>query len=98
MRRKDNLIKLGDAIQKIFRQENLDVKISRFAVKNNWEEIAGKVIANHTVSLFFDEAKNIYLSLDSSVVKNEALYSKEKIVKQINAFCGYELVKNLIIK
>lgn len=98
MRRKDNLIKLGDAIKQVFKQGNLDLKISRFAVKNAWDEIAGKVIANHTVSIFFDEQKNIYLSLDSSVVKNEALYSKEKIVKQINEFCGYELVKNLIIK
>jgi hypothetical protein len=98
MRRKDNLIKLGDAIQQLFKQEKLDVKISRFAVKNAWEEIAGKVISNHTISIFFDEQKNVYLSLDSSVVKNETLYSKEKIVKKINEFCGYELVKNLIIK
>jgi hypothetical protein len=96
--KKNNLIKLGDAIQMIFKQEKLDVKMSRFAVKNAWEDIAGKVIANHTTNIFFDEQKNIYLSIDSSVVKNEALYSKEELVKKINTFCGYELVKSIIFK
>ena len=96
--RKSNLIKLGDAIQQLLKKENLDVKMSRFAVKNAWEEIAGKVIANHTTSIFFDDHKNIFLSLDSAAVKNETMYSKESIVKKINQFCGYELVKALVIK
>lgn len=61
-------------------------------------KLPGKVIANHTTSIFFDDQKNIFLSLDSAAVKNEAMYSKESIVKKINQFCGYELVKNLVIK
>ena len=89
---------MGDAIQQLLKKENLDVKMSRFAVKNAWEEIAGKVIANHTTSIFFDDQKNIFLSLDSAAMKNEVMYSKESIVKKINQFCGYELVKALVIK
>lgn len=96
--KKNNLIKLGDAINALFKQEKLDVKMSRFAVKNGWEEIAGKMIANHTTSISFDEQKNMYLQLDSSVVKNEVMYEKEQLLKKINTFCGYELIKNLIIK
>ncbi len=96
--KKSNLIKLGDAIQQLFKQERLDVKISRFSVKNAWEDIAGKVISNHTTSISFDDHKNMFLYMDSSVVKNEAMFSKGDIVKKINDYCGYELVKNLIIK
>ncbi|MDZ4664356.1 MAG: DUF721 domain-containing protein [Bacteroidota bacterium] len=96
--RKSNLIKLGDAIQQLLKSEKLDIKMSRFAVKNAWEEIAGKVIANHTISVSFDDQKNVFLYLDSAAVKNEVMYSKESIVKKINQFCGYELVKNLVIK
>lgn len=96
--KKNNLIKLGDAINQLFKQEKLDVKMSRFAVKNGWDEIAGKMIANHTTSISFDEQKNMYLQLDSSVVKNEVMYGKDDLVKKINTFCGYELIKNLIIK
>jgi hypothetical protein len=96
--KKNNLIKLGDAIEQLFKQEKLDVKMSRFAVKNGWEEIAGKMVANHTISISFDEQKNMYLQLDSSVVKNEVLYSKDQLIKKINTFCGYELIKNMILK
>lgn len=96
--KKSNLITLGDAINQILKQERLDVKLSRFSVKNAWEEIAGKVIANHTTTISFDEQKNLYLQLDSAAIKNEVLYSRENIIKKINQFCGYELVKNLIIK
>lgn len=96
--RKSNLISLGDAINKILKEEKLDVKLSRFSVKNAWEEIAGKLIANHTTSIYFDDQKNVFLQLDSAAIKNEVMFNRENIVKKINTFCGYELVKNLIIK
>jgi hypothetical protein len=96
--RKSNLISLGDAINQILKQERLDVKLSRFSVKNAWSEIAGSMIANHTISIGFDDQKNLFLNLDSAAVKNEVMYSKESIVKKINQFCGYELVKNIVIK
>lgn len=51
--RKSNLVKLGDAIQQFLKKENLDVKMSRFAVKNAWEEIAGKgYCKSHHFDLF----------------------------------------------
>jgi hypothetical protein len=54
MARKSNLIKLGDAIQQLFKQENLDTKISQFSVKNDWKDIAGEPIANSTSEIFFN--------------------------------------------
>lgn len=96
--RKDNLIKLGDALNQMLKQERLDVKLSRFAVKNGWEEIAGKLIANHTIQIAFDEQKCMFLSLDSSALKNEVMYSKSELIKKINSFCGYELINNLVIR
>lgn len=96
--RKDNLIKLGDALSHMLKQEKLDVKLSRFAVKNAWEEIAGKLIANHTTQITFDEQKNMFLSIDSSVLKNEVMYSKTELIKKINTSCGHELITNLVIR
>ncbi len=97
-RRKDNTVKLGDAIQQLLKQEKLDVKMSRFAVKNAWADIAGKLIANHSTQLFFDEKKNLFLELDSAPLKNEVFYQRSELVKKINAFCGYELITQIIIR
>lgn len=98
MRKNNNLIKLGDAIDKLFKQEKLDVKMSRFAVKNAWNEIAGDMVAKHTTQLYFDDKKNIFVQLDSSVLKNEISYQRQLLIEKINKFCGYELVSNLIVK
>lgn len=98
MRKNNNLIKLGDAIDKLFKQEKLDVKMSRFAVKNAWNEIAGDMVAKHTTQLYFDDKKNIFVQLDSSVLKNEISYQRQVLIEKINKFCGYELVNNLIVK
>jgi predicted nucleic acid-binding Zn ribbon protein len=97
MARKSNLIKLGDAIQQLFKQENLDVKISQFTVKNSWKEIAGELIALNTTEIFFNN-KIIFITLKSAALKHEVSFRKEELLGNINKFCGYKLVDEIVIK
>ncbi|NBU05547.1 MAG: DUF721 domain-containing protein, partial [Sphingobacteriia bacterium] len=62
MARKSNLIKIGDAINQLFKQEKLDVKISQFSVKNSWKDIVGEMIAKNTTEIYFNE-KILFISL-----------------------------------
>jgi len=95
--KKSNLIKLGDAISQILKEEHLDVKISRFTVKNSWKEIVGEMIAKNTTEISFRE-KTIFITLSSAALKQELLYRKEEIVNNINNFCRYRLIDTLVIK
>lgn len=97
MARKDNLIKLGDAISQLFKQENLDVKISQFSVKNSWKEIAGEPIAVNTSEIYFNN-KIIFVTLKSAALKHEVSFRKEELLNNINKFCGYKLVDQIVIK
>ncbi|MBA3662590.1 MAG: DUF721 domain-containing protein [Bacteroidetes bacterium] len=97
MAKKNNLVKLGDAITQLFKQENLDVKISQFSVKNNWKEIAGEPIAVNTTDIFFNN-KTIFVTLRSAAMKHEVSFRKEELLKNINRFCGYKLVEQIIIR
>lgn len=97
MARKDNLIKLGDAISQLFKQENLDVKISQFSVKNSWKDIAGEAIAVNTTEIFFNN-KTIFVTLKSAALKHEVSFRKEELLNNINKFCGYKLVEQIVIK
>ena len=97
MAKKSNLIKLGDAISQLFKQEKLDVKISQFTVKNSWRDIAGDMIANHTSSIYFSD-KTIFVTLNSAALKQELSFQKEALINQINQFCGYKLVEFIVIK
>ena len=62
MARKSNLIKIGDAINQLFKQEKLDVKISQFSVKNSWKDIVGEMIAKNTTEIYFNE-KILFISI-----------------------------------
>lgn len=97
MAKKNNLIKLGDAITQLFKQENLDVKISQFSVKNNWKEIAGEPIAVNTTGIFFLR-KRIVVTLKSPALKHEVSFRKEELLNNINKFCGYKLVEEIVIQ
>ncbi len=97
MAKRNNLIKVGDAITELFRQENLDVKISRFTVRNSWSEIVGEVIANSTSDISFND-KSIFITLQSAALKHELSFRKEEILQAINKYCGYRLVDHLVIR
>jgi predicted nucleic acid-binding Zn ribbon protein len=95
--RKSNLIKLGDAISQLFKQEKLDVKISQFTVKNNWKDIVGDMVANSTSEIFFND-KTIFITLSSAALKHELSFRKEELLTSINKFCGYKLVDQIVIR
>ncbi|MBA2611780.1 MAG: DUF721 domain-containing protein [Bacteroidetes bacterium] len=97
MAKRNNLIKLGDAIDQLFKQEKLDVKISQFTVKNGWKDIVGEVIAKSTTEIFFND-KTIFVALNSAALKHELSFRKEEIVTSVNKFCGYKLIEHIVIK
>ncbi len=97
MAKKSNLIKLGDAINELFHQEKLDVKISQFTVKNSWHEIVGDIVAKATSEISFKD-KTIFVSMQSAALKHELSFRKDDIIASINKFCGYKLVDQLVIK
>lgn len=97
MSKNNNLIKLGDAISHIFKQEKLEEKYSIFAIRNDWETIVGKTVAKHTTQINYLNGM-LYISIDSAIVRNELMYVKENIVKKVNDYVGKSLVKELVLK
>lgn len=95
--KKNNLIKVGDAINEFLKQEKLDVKLSRFAVKNSWKEIAGEHIANNTLDISFNE-KIMFLTLKSAALKQELAFNKQQLIDNINRFCASRLIEDIVFK
>ena len=95
--RKSNLIKVGDAINQFLKQEKLDVKISRFSVKNSWNEIVGEHISNNTTEIAFNDTV-LFLTLKSAALKQELSFNKQQIIENVNRFCGYKLINDIVFK
>ena len=90
MAKHSNLIKLGDAISQLLKQEHLDEKIG-------WKDVVGEMIARNTSEVSFRE-KTIIVTLSNAALKEELSYRKEELIKNINTFCGSRLVDSIIIR
>ena len=97
MAKNHNLIKLGDAISQIFKEEKLDEKYSIFAIRNGWEGIVGKIVAKHTTQINYAQGI-LFVSIDSPIIRNETAYAKEAIIEKVNKFVGKRLIKELVLK
>ncbi len=97
MAKNHNLIKLGDAISQLFKEEKLDEKYSIFAIRNGWEGIVGTLIAKHTTQINYASGI-LFVSIDSPVVRNESIYMKEEIIRKVNTFVGKRLIRELVLK
>lgn len=95
MKRKDNQIKIGDALKELMDQYKLNVKINEIKLYAAWDEILGPAIAKHTVSKQLLETKLI-IRLDSAALRNELSYSKTKLIHSLNEKIGTEMVTEII--
>lgn len=97
MAKNHNLIKLGDAISQLFKEEKLDEKYSIFAIRNGWEGIVGTLVAKHTTQINYASGI-LFVSIDSPVVRNETSYMKEELIRKVNTFVGKRLIRELVLK
>ncbi|MDA9820103.1 DUF721 domain-containing protein [Salibacteraceae bacterium] len=95
MKRNQNHI--SDVIKGFLREYELDGRIREIELVNKWEEIVGKSINRHTIKIFLS-GKTLYLTLDSSVVRQELHYNKKKLLERIAETMGEELVKEVVLR
>ncbi len=96
MRRKSNELTLKDAIEALMEHYHIADRYHFEQIKQKWEEIVGKMIAQRTEKMFIKH-KTLYLTVNSSVIANELQMMKALIIKRINEEAGRELITNLII-
>lgn len=64
---------------------------------NSWDKIVGKIIARHTQNL---TVKNriLYINVDSSVIRNELLLARSKLIESINKEMGGKMIDDIVLR
>ncbi|MCF8283986.1 MAG: DUF721 domain-containing protein [Sphingobacteriales bacterium] len=96
MRKKSNEVTLKDAIQSLMEHYHIDDRYRFEQVKQRWEEIVGKMIAQRTEKMSI-KYKTLYLTVNSSVIQQELQMMKTLIIKRVNEEAGKEIITNVII-
>lgn len=94
---KHNEHSLKDVIGKLLKAYKLDDKLAERRLISAWDEVMGKMIAQHTKDIFIRN-KQLFVVLDSSALRNELSMAREKIVKMMNEAAGQEVITDVVLK
>ena len=97
MARNDEHQSLSEVLKSFVNENRLQKGLDKVNVKDIWQQQMGPAINKYTSSIQLNN-DTLYVSLSSSVLREELSYGKEKIIKMMNEELGKELVKKLVFR
>lgn len=72
-------------------------KLKEVNIVSSWEALMGKVIAAHTKEIFIRN-KILYVHLDSSALRNELMFNKERMKTLLNEHVGEIIIEKIVLR
>lgn len=96
-KRKNENLNMGEALQEFIKANKLEKGMDRVNVKEAWVRLMGNGVNNYTTAV---ELRNdtLFVSLSSSVLREELSHGKSKIITMLNEELGKELVKKMVLR
>lgn len=88
---------LSDALKSFIKENKLEKGMDKVDTQKAWIKLMGNGVNNYTTKV---DLRNdvLYVSLSSSVLREELSYGKSKIIKMLNEELGRELIKKLVLR
>jgi hypothetical protein len=93
---KHNETNLKDALDAFVEAHGLKEKLLESELEQQWEKIAGVVIARYTKKLYVKK-KRLYLEVTTPVIKQEIAFSKSVFIEIINREIGKDFINDIVI-
>lgn len=88
---------IQDVLKNFISHNKLQMGIDRVEVKEVWFSLMGNGVANYTEEV--ELRKDVlYVKLTSSVLREELMFGREKIIQMINKELGKEVIKTLVLR
>ncbi len=94
---KKDAVKIREVISEILKRDHLDHKMLENRVVRSWEKVIGKTVAKATTQIYMHNG-TLYLSINSSVMRNELLMLKDRIMLALNNEVGHQIVTAIVIR
>ncbi|ELY2018635.1 DUF721 domain-containing protein [Flavobacterium psychrophilum] len=88
---------VGDILNQIIKTNKLESGLNQVSVIDAWKNLMGNGVNNYTRSVSLRN-NILYVELNSSVLREELSYGKDKIIKMINEELGKEVVKDVVLR
>ena len=95
--RKKGVISLEELLRKMSNKPKLKKKLDGVEVLDQFDKILGSNLRKYVIDKYFNNGV-IYISLSSSVLRNELSMQKAGLISSVNQNIGKKLVKDIILK
>jgi hypothetical protein len=96
VRKKDN-ISIGEALKEFISTNKLQKGIDKVLVKEAWVSLMGNGVNNYTTAIDLRNG-TLFVSLSSSVLREELSHGKSKIIALLNEELGREVVTKIVLR
>ena len=96
MAKRGEIKNISKVLADVISQKHFKVGIDNLRVQEAWVKTMGENIQKYTYSVKFKRGI-LYIKLKSSVLKEELIFEKNKVIKLINKELGKEYVKDLVL-
>jgi len=93
-KRTSNQATIGELVDKLMKAYRLDGKLKEMDIIDSWGDMMGIAVANRTKNIVIRN-KTLFLTMDSSVMRDELSHGKSIIIKRINEKAGYEIINDV---
>jgi len=94
---KHNEHSIKEVIAQMLKAYKLDDRMAEKRLISSWDSVMGEMISKHTKDIFIKN-KQLFVTLDSSALRNELSMAKTKIIKMLNDAVGTEIINDVIFK
>jgi len=96
-KRKNDNLRLGEALKEFISENKLQKGMDRVNAREAWINLMGNGVNNYTTAI---ELRNdtLFVSLSSSVLREELSLGKSKIVKLLNEELGKDLITKIVLR
>ena len=96
-KRHNENLPISDILKEFVDANKLQSGLDKVDVRDAWSKMMGNGVNNYTTDIKLDRDV-LYVSLSSSVLREELSYGKQKIIKMLNESVGKEVVKKLVLR
>jgi predicted nucleic acid-binding Zn ribbon protein len=94
--RKASVAPLKEVIEEFLVTYRLKDKMYNAKALQAWESAVGEMVARHTQRISIRN-RVLFVKVDSSVVRNELVYARKKIITTLNRYAGRVVIDDIVL-
>ncbi|WP_296682908.1 DUF721 domain-containing protein [Flavobacterium sp.] len=96
-KRLSNQSTVGDVLKQIIQVNKLQPGMDQIDVKEAWQNLMGNGVNSYTKNVAL-RGNTLYVELSSSVLREELIHGKSKIIAMINEELQREVIKDVVLR